>query len=66
MNASPQKTEELTQDRPLSDDEKRRAVFAVGELIPLKGKWFRVDSISLKTVILSPVGETGKRKKGRA
>lgn len=45
-------------DNPLQKETKTK--FQVGELLPIKGAWFRVDKIDNKQMSLVPVGWTSK------
>ncbi|MDL1870641.1 hypothetical protein FBR05_00370 [Deltaproteobacteria bacterium PRO3] len=47
-------------DRRLTEEEMQRAVFRLGEKFPLKGRWWVVSDLTLKSVVIVPVGPTRK------
>ncbi|MCC6273682.1 MAG: hypothetical protein IT572_09485 [Deltaproteobacteria bacterium] len=49
-------------DRRLTEEEMQRAVFRLGEKFPLKGRWWVVSDLTLKSVVIVPVGPTRKAK----
>ena len=47
-------------DRRLTEEEMQRAVFRLGEKFPLKGRWWVVSDLTLKSLVIVPVGPTRK------
>jgi hypothetical protein len=59
MSESAVSAEQVTPQQPSN------ARFNRGDLLPIKGVWFKIESIEPQRLVLVPVGLTAKSRKGK-